>query len=94
MVAAQDLSLLANEPSDLLGSSTEIVPRHEKIAVLVLTSESGGYITPGTTEIGAHVLANGNRDGLDRQNLILQNPNCSTPLSPETLDKVRLAFSL
>jgi hypothetical protein len=41
------LFLFAKEPFDLLGPSTEIVARHEKIAVLVLTNESARSITLG-----------------------------------------------
>jgi hypothetical protein len=94
VVPAQDLFLFTNEPFDLLEFSSEIVARHEKIAILVLTSENAKSITPGTKQTGDHMLANSNRDGLDHQNLIIRNPSCAPPLSRVAQDKVRRAFSL
>jgi hypothetical protein len=94
VVPAQDLFLFTNEPFDLLGFSTEIVARHEKIAVLVLTSGSAKSIAPAPKELGDHMLANSNRDGLDHQNLIIRNPSCAPPLSRVAQDKVRRAFWL
>ncbi len=94
VIPAQDLFLFAGDPLYLLAQATEVVARQEKLALLVLTSESGDTVSSAVERIGDHLLVTSDRGGIGHRSLVVRNTNCATTLPKGTLNKVLLAFSL
>jgi hypothetical protein len=79
---------------ELLSIALEGIRGHSNVSVLVLVHEGVGMVERSTREVDGHLIVTGTRAGLTYRHMVLKNPNCATPPSPLSTEKVRAAFQL
>lgn len=94
VLPAQNIFISIQDPVALLPLITEMLSRHPKVAMLVLSSEEFGSAGPQATTVGDHLFVTSRRDGLEHRHLVAFNASCRAALPANTLNKLHLAFSL